>query len=120
MACWGRMSSGWALGLFFLFLVAVIWAGASVLTQFIYENLDYEQPFILTYIGNSLFAIYLPSWAAMAGLGWVANPPWRREKRVTIADMSGERSESGTPVKNPTPASHNWLRSVSGSIMRFC
>ena len=66
----------------------------------------YEQPFVLTYIGNSLFAIYLPSWAAMTGLGWVANPPFRREKRVTIADecfkdMAYERVSLTTDTDSP-------------------
>mmetsp|Transcript_8367 Transcript_8367/g.16064 ORF Transcript_8367/g.16064 Transcript_8367/m.16064 type:complete len:551 (+) Transcript_8367:99-1751(+) len=67
----------WALGVFFIVMVAALWAGSSVLTQFIYDNLHFDEPFVLTYLGTSLFAIYLPSWWLLSYLGWVDNPPLR-------------------------------------------
>lgn len=46
------------LGLFFIFIVALIW----VLASFIVQEIEGEglNPFILTYIANSLFIVLLP------------------------------------------------------------
>jgi solute carrier family 35 protein F5 len=50
------------LGLFFIVTVAIIWAASSVLIQFIYESdsFDFHSPFLVTYIGVSLFSLWLP------------------------------------------------------------
>ena len=53
-----RRERDWALGLSFITTVAVIWVLASFLVQDIEaEGLD---PFLLTYIANSLFVVLLP------------------------------------------------------------
>lgn len=67
----------WALGIFFIVLVAALWAGSSVMIQYIYENLSYEEPFVLTYIGTSLFFIYIPGWFLWEKFGFVKNPKFR-------------------------------------------
>lgn len=58
--CFGCCSP-YALGLFFIFLVSVIWAAASILVQFLYTQHNFDSPFLLTYIGTSLFTLLLPS-----------------------------------------------------------
>jgi len=60
----GRSNSYWryVLGLSLLFIVAAIWTGASVLVKAIYDT-GYAQPFLLTYVSNSLFIILLPIFA---------------------------------------------------------
>jgi solute carrier family 35, member F5 len=58
--CFGCCSP-YALGLFFIFLVSVIWAAASILVQFLYTTENFDSPFLLTYIGTSLFTLLLPS-----------------------------------------------------------
>jgi solute carrier family 35, member F5 len=68
----------WALGIFFIVLVAALWAGSSVMIQYIYDNLNYEEPFVLTYIGTSLFFVYIPGWFVMSWLGLVKNPKFRQ------------------------------------------
>ncbi len=58
---WSQLNSGQqeqALGLCFVFCVAVIWVAASFLVQDL-EN-DGINPFVLTYIANSLFIVLLP------------------------------------------------------------
>lgn len=55
------MDSSYALGLSFIFLVAIIWSAASVLVQYLYQGLNFNSPFLLTYIGTSLFVILIPS-----------------------------------------------------------
>lgn len=35
---------------------------ASVLIQYIYDDLDFNSPFFLTYIATSLLALHLPAW----------------------------------------------------------
>ena len=55
---WTQREKDWALGLSFITTVAVIWVLASFLVQDIEaEGLD---PFLLTYIANSLFVVLLP------------------------------------------------------------
>lgn len=67
-------SSEYWLGLFFIFLVSVLWSGSSVLVQFIYEDSNNNDnsnsgknistnaltPFLVTYVGVSLFSLWLP------------------------------------------------------------
>ena len=55
----GRSTRQWTLGLFFLVLVAVIWTVASILVQYIFQDLGFHGPFFLTYMGTSLFSINL-------------------------------------------------------------
>ena len=69
----------WNLGLFLIFLVALIWTGSSVLVQYIFDGLDFHAPLFLTYVCTSLFAVQLPLWHAAARLGLAAPLPWRGE-----------------------------------------
>jgi solute carrier family 35 protein F5 len=55
-----KRRSEYALGLFFLLLVVAIWNAATYLIQFIYSNFDFEGPFFLTWVCNSIFVGYLP------------------------------------------------------------
>jgi solute carrier family 35, member F5 len=57
--------------------VACIWAGASVLIQYIYSDLSFESPFVLTFICTALFAVYLPGVLCLSRLGLAQNPPFR-------------------------------------------
>jgi solute carrier family 35 protein F5 len=53
--------SAYALGVFFIVLVALIWAASSVLVQYLYSDaVSFDSPFLLTYIGVSLFTLWLP------------------------------------------------------------
>jgi len=92
----------YALGVFYIVLVACIWAGASVLVQFIYEDRGFDAPFFLTYTCTSLFSVYLPLWAGLRRLGWTRptamTPAFRSltaEKRYRAearASLPGERA----------------------------
>jgi solute carrier family 35 protein F5 len=75
------MLSSYGVGLLFIFLVSVIWSAASVLVQFLYNDHSFDSPFLLTYIGTSLFILFLPSrwiWQRFCG-----DPsqiiPWQHE-----------------------------------------
>ncbi|XP_047338844.1 thiamine-repressible mitochondrial transport protein THI74-like [Impatiens glandulifera] len=48
----------WTLGLVYLFVVAAIWIAASFVIQAVVDG--GVSPFLLTYMGNSLFVIYIP------------------------------------------------------------
>jgi len=54
-------SSSYSLGLLFIFLVAVIWSIASIVVQYLYTDQHFDSPFLLTYIGTSLFILLLIS-----------------------------------------------------------
>ncbi|CAL1361615.1 unnamed protein product [Linum trigynum] len=48
----------WVLGLVYIFAVAIIWIGASFVVQSVVDG--GVSPFLITYICNSLFVVYLP------------------------------------------------------------
>eukprot|EP01031_Cornospumella_fuschlensis_P040091 gene40091-48855_t len=50
----------YTLGIGFIVLCAAIWAGASVLIQYIYEDLDFKSPFFLTYLAVTLLSAHIP------------------------------------------------------------
>ena len=52
--------SSYALGSVFIVLVAIIWSFASVVVQYLYRDQKFDAPFLLTYIGTSLFVIQIP------------------------------------------------------------
>lgn len=54
------MKASYALGLFYIISVAIIWSAASILVQFLYQNLEFDSPFLLTYIGTSLLIVLIP------------------------------------------------------------
>lgn len=55
------MTPSYSLGLFFIFLVAIIWSVASGVVQYLYTDQKFDSPFLLTYIGTSLLVLLLPS-----------------------------------------------------------
>ena len=94
--------TGYSLGIVFIIVVAVIWAGASVLTQWIYNSLDFQSPFLVTYISTALFSLYLPLWRLWVWLGYVKDPPFRRQhhhhhhQKQKQGDRSQSRGDSQT------------------------
>ena len=50
----------YGLGLIFIALVAIIWSFASVVVQYLYRDQSFDAPFLLTYIGTSLFVVQIP------------------------------------------------------------
>ncbi len=55
------MQSSYLLGLTFIVLVSVIWSAASILVQYVYQGLNFNSPFLVTYIGSSLFVVLIPT-----------------------------------------------------------
>jgi len=55
------LSRSYSLGLVFIVLVALIWAASSVLVQYLYSDQSFHSPFLLTYVGTSLFTLWLPT-----------------------------------------------------------
>jgi solute carrier family 35 protein F5 len=55
------LSREYALGFLFIFLVAVIWTASSVLVQYLYNDHAFQSPFLVAYIGVSLFTLWLPN-----------------------------------------------------------
>mmetsp|Transcript_27318 Transcript_27318/g.40382 ORF Transcript_27318/g.40382 Transcript_27318/m.40382 type:complete len:442 (+) Transcript_27318:124-1449(+) len=53
------MKSSYNLGLTYILLVSIIWSAASILVQYLY-GADFNSPFLLTYIGTSLFIVFIP------------------------------------------------------------
>jgi solute carrier family 35 protein F5 len=49
------------LGFLFIILVAVIWTASSVLVQYLYNDHAFGSPFLVAYIGVSLFTLWLPN-----------------------------------------------------------
>lgn len=66
------MTPSYALGIAFIILVSVIWSAASILVQYLFQETDFNSPFLLTYIGTSLFIIFIPT-----RLLWERRYRWR-------------------------------------------
>jgi solute carrier family 35 protein F5 len=67
------------LGIVFIVLVAILWSLASVITQFIYVNENFQSPVLLTYISSSLFSVYLVLWQVLLKTGYA------QDRRKTLA-----------------------------------
>lgn len=46
------------------------------MTQYIYSDLDFKSPFLVTYVATALFSLYLPLWRVWVYIGYVEDPPW--------------------------------------------
>lgn len=56
-----RIANGrYLLGLFFILLQCFVWIGASVLTQYMFDEDEFESPFLMTYSGVALLIFLLP------------------------------------------------------------
>ncbi|KAL9185536.1 hypothetical protein ACHAXT_003313 [Thalassiosira profunda] len=53
-------SSSYALGIFFLVVVSLLWTICSMVVQHLYNDMQFDSPFLIVYIGTSLFSIFLP------------------------------------------------------------
>lgn len=53
------MTPEYLTGLVFIVAVAIIWAASSVLVQYAYTDGNFHSPFLVTYIGVSLFTLWL-------------------------------------------------------------
>ena len=67
---------------------------ASVLIQYIFEDLNFQNPFLVTYICNSLFVVYLPLWQLWRFLGIVRPTDGSRES------LSNTSIESDSDMNN--------------------
>mmetsp|Transcript_29080 Transcript_29080/g.42709 ORF Transcript_29080/g.42709 Transcript_29080/m.42709 type:complete len:418 (-) Transcript_29080:92-1345(-) len=96
------MIDGYALGLVLIVLVSIIWALASVLTQHIYCDLDFGNPFLLTFLSSSLFVIYLPYEYAKE---------WSKNRFFDAADdADSEVSMHGLEISGPENISHQRIQ----------
>ncbi|GKY91505.1 hypothetical protein MPSEU_000122700 [Mayamaea pseudoterrestris] len=50
----------YVLGLLFIFLQCIVWILAAIITQYLYDALNFQSPFLMSYIGMSLLAVFLP------------------------------------------------------------
>lgn len=119
-------SSSYALGLLFLVIVSVLWTACSVVVQHLYRDMEFDSPFLVVYVGTSLFSIFLPlrlgyeRWGSGRGSGGsccgggkggeeeavVAAIPWRN---VAVTDAR----EVGVEVLRP--AEHLWEEDDGGA-----
>jgi solute carrier family 35 protein F5 len=97
------MSSSYALGVLFLVIVSVLWTACSMVVQHLYNDMSFDSPFLIVYIGTSLFSVFLPSrlgyerWGhrCLVRLGrW-----WRRRRRSRRAGQveycDGDQEDEG-------------------------
>ena len=106
------MTPSYALGLFFIACVTIIWSLASMVVQFLYTEQHFDSPFLLTYIGTTLFVVLLPShlfWEYTCGGGEVI--PWNTTTEKyqhipaegTVVDL-GDNHHANSSYSNEPPA----------------
>ena len=89
------ISSSYSLGLLFIVLVALIWAASSVLVQYLYSDaIAFDSPFLLTYIGVSLFTLWLPTHCLTEWIG-----DWCCREKSTLSSSSPASSSSSPAVE---------------------
>jgi len=86
------MTPTYALGIVFIILVSVIWSAASILVQYLFQETDFNSPFLLTYIGTSLFVIFIPM-----RLIWERRNRWRAS---ICSILKGQTSSSYIDYSN--------------------
>jgi len=93
------MTPSYTLGITFIVLVSLIWSASSIVVQFLYETLNFNSPFLLTYIGSSLFVIFIPSRLIWERWKWRLGSA--RDEYRSIERNRYEESEI-IPWRNPT------------------
>uniref|UniRef100_A0A0E0LES3 EamA domain-containing protein n=1 Tax=Oryza punctata TaxID=4537 RepID=A0A0E0LES3_ORYPU len=86
---WAKMMSAdswrWCLGLIYIVAVASIWIAASYIVQSVVDG--GVSPFLITYICNSLFVIYIPIVEAARYFEDSINNFWTKLKGKDVADL---------------------------------
>lgn len=95
-----RKLVNWSTGICCLLVATLIWAVASVLAQYIYQDLNFHSPFMMTFIANSLFVIYLPLWQLWIFLGVVKKENNPRRGSLSILTMSSNPMVSANQLIN--------------------
>jgi solute carrier family 35 protein F5 len=97
MANTAHVSGAYALGLFFIVLVALIWTASSILVQYLYsEDVSFDSPFLLTYIGVSLFSLWLPTHSLWST--WASQD--RQHSSVGVMELSASSAQPIYSVVN--------------------
>lgn len=91
----------WVLGLIYIFLVAAIWIAASFVVQSVVD--EGVSPFLVTYICNSLFIVYIP----LVEVG--------RYLEDTYGSLLFWRSKKSSPLQELGESEQAILLGVSGS-----
>jgi len=121
------LSPSYTLGLIFIVLVSLIWAAASVLVQWVYsDEFEFDSPFLLTYIGVSLFTSFLPAhWIYESLIEWRRNKGQQQGgqgitlssslgnvageyERVRSTSMDVEDSTTETTLPSPSSSRPIW------------
>nr|CAB3266246.1 solute carrier family 35 member F5-like [Phallusia mammillata] len=78
-----RSKSKFCLGIFLLLLVDILWVASSEASEYLFQDIHFNKPYMSTYIKTSMFSIYL--------LGFIIFPSWRRQCiRCACDDYPGQ------------------------------
>jgi len=99
----------YTLGLVFILLVAIIWSVASIVLQYLYRDQGFDAPFLLTYIGTSLFVVQLPlHWLYKRCVNW-------RSKSIGNGNYDIIPTRDGTQSRNEEEEESYQTAHVDGS-----
>ena len=90
-------------------VLSVLLFRASVLIQYIYEELDFSSPFFLTYIATSLLAFHLPAWFLYERIKqWTDRKTDSSvsEDSASLLKMNIENSNENKTADNQEPIDH--------------
>ena len=106
------MLSPYALGIVFLVIVSLLWTACSMIVAYLYHTQDFDSPFLIVYIGTSLFAVFLPTRLAYERLnccrlssceqGEVSITPWRNYEHPASSSC-GNSDSDGLMASPQTP-----------------
>ncbi|KAL3777881.1 hypothetical protein ACHAWO_001508 [Cyclotella atomus] len=112
------LSSSYTLGLVFLLIVSITWTICSMVVQYLYQDMEFNSPFLIVYIGTSLFSVFLPLRLGYERLGpyWkccrgndnegIVIIPWRNDLQL-VPTMVSHPDEDGSLTLMHLPSSSN-------------
>jgi solute carrier family 35, member F5 len=113
------MTPEYAKGLSFIVAVAIIWSASSVLVQYVYTGGNFHSPFLVTYIGVSLFTLWLLPMPTTTALPIMQRQPEETTTTTTIYHVvsASEQTDIDDTAANGNDNDDS-QRSVSVSSIR--
>ncbi|CCF59867.1 hypothetical protein KAFR_0I00860 [Kazachstania africana CBS 2517] len=86
------MKNSWFLGLSLIFIVVTLWVSSSFLLNALFDDLNYNKPFLITYLSVSSFSIYLTPWIKQIAMSSWKSGSFQIPSDTVITDNAEKES----------------------------
>ena len=81
-------ASNYTIGIVYILLTVFIWTAASLCTQYLEKDMNFDAPFVFTYISTSLFSINLPAYWLYGGFAKMSRKHGKNSDQNLASAMS--------------------------------